>query len=254
MNNIGEKKYTLSVIVAVAENNAIGKDNRLLWHISEDLKYFKRITNGCPVIMGHKTWLSIGKPLPGRRNIVLSRSLCQPSDNSQENAQDNSHGNAHQKGVDTAVVKSAGSSLAQYRHLIPGAELYASLEEALNNIAYKPIPENSTITTNPSEITAQPDTINQPIKDPLTDGNKIKTDICPDEVFIIGGGEVYRQALPLADKLYLTKVHVTVDDADTFFPEIDPMQWSEISRESHDHGKRFEHPFEFIVYEITQIR
>jgi dihydrofolate reductase len=65
----------ISIIVAVADNLAIGKDNNLLWHISEDLKYFKRITGGHTVIMGRKTWESIGRPLPNRRNIVISRSL-----------------------------------------------------------------------------------------------------------------------------------------------------------------------------------
>ena len=225
MNNIGEKKYKLSVIVAVAENNAIGKDNRLLWHISEDLKYFKRITNGSPVIMGHKTWLSIGKPLPGRRNIVLSRSLCQSFDKTLDSnfdkssdktldsnfdkSSDKSQDTQIDKAHDLAVAKTTGSSQAEYRYLIPGAELYASLEEALNDIH------------------------------PLDSG----------EAFIIGGGEVYKQALPIADKLYLTKVHVTVNDADTFFPEIDPTQWREIFSESHPRGERFEHPFEFIVYD-----
>ncbi|PKO97506.1 MAG: hypothetical protein CVU12_00550 [Bacteroidetes bacterium HGW-Bacteroidetes-7] len=187
MNKPGEKKYTLSVIVAVAENGAIGKENRLLWHISEDLKYFKRTTQGCPVIMGHKTWLSIGKPLPGRRNMVLSRSLIK----SQE-----------------AIHEISNLEIHDNRHIIPGAELYASLEDALTDIHTSPY-----------------------------------------EIFIIGGGEVYRQALPLADKLYLTKVHLTVNDADTFFPEIDPAQWKEVFREFHQQGERFEHPFEFIVYE-----
>ncbi|MDO9680880.1 MAG: dihydrofolate reductase [Bacteroidales bacterium] len=185
MDKPGEKKQTISVIVAVAENGAIGRDNQLLWHITEDLKYFKHTTQGCPVIMGHKTWLSIGRPLPGRRNIVLSRSLVK----SQEAIHENSH--------------------ADYRHIIPGAELYSSLEEALSNIQ----------------------------------------NFDSGEVFIIGGGEVYRQALPLADKLYLTKVHITVNDADTFFPEIDISQWHETFRETHNRGERFEHPFEFIVYE-----
>ena len=64
----------LSLIVAVAESNAIGKENKLLWHISEDLKYFRKVTTGHPVIMGRKTYESIGKPLPGRRNIVVTRS------------------------------------------------------------------------------------------------------------------------------------------------------------------------------------
>ena len=204
MNTPGEKKYTLSVIVAVAENGAIGKENRLLWHISEDLKYFKRTTHGCPVIMGHKTWLSIGKPLPGRRNMVLSRSLVKSLVKSQEAIHENSHLSIHEKSHD-AIHE---NSLTDYRHIIPGAELYSSLEEALNDI------QTST-----------------------------------DEIFIIGGGEIYKQALPFADKLYLTKVHLTVNDADTFFPEIDFSQWRESFHETHDRGQTFEHPFEFIVYE-----
>ena len=66
----------LSLIVAVADGNAIGKENKLLWHISEDLKYFRKVTTGHPVIMGRKTYESIGRPLPGRRNIVVTRSGC----------------------------------------------------------------------------------------------------------------------------------------------------------------------------------
>lgn len=221
MNKPGEKKYTLSVIVAVAENGAIGKENRLLWHISEDLKYFKRTTQGCPVIMGHKTWLSIGKPLPGRRNMVLSRSLVK----SQEAKHEISH--------------------ADYRHIIPGAELYASLEDALTDIQNFETGHS----TNQSAHTSQSATTNQAGTKPDTGGVTNVAAPCSREIFIIGGGEVYRQALPLADKLYLTKVHLTVNDADTFFPEIDPAQWKEVFRESHNRGERFEHPFEFIVYE-----
>lgn len=63
-----------NIIVAVADNMAIGRDNELLWHISADMKYFRRVTMGCPIIMGYKTWLSIGRPLPGRRNIVITKS------------------------------------------------------------------------------------------------------------------------------------------------------------------------------------
>lgn len=63
-----------NIIAAVADNMAIGRDNELLWHISADLKYFRRVTMGCPIIMGYKTWLSIGRPLPGRRNIVITKS------------------------------------------------------------------------------------------------------------------------------------------------------------------------------------
>ena len=159
----------ISIIVAVAQNGAIGKENKLLWHISEDLKYFKRVTSGNPVVMGRKTWESIGKPLPGRRNIVISRSLDS----------------------------------------LPGAEVFKSLELAFDEVG--------------------------------------KSDA--DEIFIIGGGEIYRQALPFASKLYLTKVHVTIEDADTFFPALDFELWHELSRESFEREEKFEYPFEFIVLE-----
>ena len=163
----------ISIIVATANNFAIGKDNNLLWHISEDLKYFKRVTAGHTVIMGRKTWESIGKPLPNRRNIVISRSLKADS--------------------------------------LTGAEVFPSLDSAI------------TSSIKPEEI------------------NK--------EVFIIGGGEIYRQALPIANRLYLTKVHISIDDADTFFPPVDESEWSEVRRESFERGEKFECPFEFVVLE-----
>lgn len=147
----------ISIIVATSLNWAIGRNNQLLWHISEDLKYFKKITSGHTVIMGRKTWESIGKPLPNRRNIVVSLSLEKITD----------------------------------------AEVYKSLELALKAA-----------------------------------GN--------ESLFIIGGGEIYKQALPLAEKLYLTIVNLTVEDADTFFPKINYNEWREISREVTDYGTRLE--------------
>ncbi len=147
----------ISIIVATSLNWAIGRNNQLLWHISEDLKYFKKITSGHTVIMGRKTWESIGKPLPNRRNIVVSRSLEKITD----------------------------------------AEVYKSLELALKAA-----------------------------------GN--------ESLFIIGGGEIYEQALPLAEKLYLTIVNLTVEDADTFFPKINFDEWRETSREVADYGTRLE--------------
>lgn len=158
----------MNIIVAIADNNAIGKDNQLLWHISEDLRYFKKVTMGATVVMGRKTYESIGKPLPGRRNIVVSRSLKE----------------------------------------ITGVEVFASVEAVIEEF-----------------------------KDSA------------EEVFIIGGGELYRSMLPYASKLYITFVHVTIPDADTFFPEIDPSLWHEISRESFPRGEKFEYPFEFVVFE-----
>ncbi len=156
----------LSIIVAVARNRAIGKDNQLLWHITEDLKYFKQITSGHTVIMGRKTFESIGKPLPNRRNIIISSSLP-----AQENV---------------TVARSLADAVALANH--------------------------------------------------------------EEEVFIIGGGSIYNEALPLAGRLYYTEVHADYD-ADTFFPEIDKGCWKEVSRQDFPRGATFESPFSFVVYE-----
>jgi len=139
----------ISIIVAIAKNNAIGKDNHLLWHISEDLKRFKRLTSGHKVIMGRNTLLSLPKwPLPDRTNIVIT-------DNRDEEFE--------------------------------GCEMAFSIEEA---------------------------------------AGKCRSD---EECFIIGGASVYRQFLPLADKLYFTRVDKDFD-ADTFFPDIDPEIWELVER------------------------
>ncbi len=133
----------ISIIVAVAENNVIGQGNKLIWHISEDLKRFKNLTTGHHILMGRKTFESIGKALPNRTNVVISR-------NKDFNA--------------------------------PGCIVVDSLQRAL-------------------EIS--------------------KDD---EEVFIVGGGEIYRQALPITDKIYLTKVEAQFE-GDTFFPPINPDEW-----------------------------
>jgi dihydrofolate reductase len=134
----------ISIIVAVSEDWGIGKDNELLWHISEDLKRFKRLTTGNTVVMGKKTWESLPRrPLPGRKNIVLT-------DNSKE--------------------------------IIENALTCYSIEDALSKCS--------------------PD----------------------EEVFIIGGGSIYRQFMPLADRLYITHVHKKAP-ADIYFPEIDLNIW-----------------------------
>ncbi|MFI3321726.1 MAG: dihydrofolate reductase [Rikenellaceae bacterium] len=158
---------TTSIIVAIAKNRVIGKDNSLIWHISEDLRYFKRITTAHTIIMGRKSYESIGRPLPNRRNIVVSR-------NSDYSA--------------------------------AGCECVTSIESAI--------------------------------------------ELCKDEqeIFIIGGGEIYKSTLPLADKLYITEVKHDYE-GDTFFPEIDFSQWKEISRESYERGEKYEYPFDFVVYE-----
>lgn len=161
-----KERPIISIIVAKALNNAIGRNNQLLWHISEDLKYFKKVTSSHTIIMGRKTWESIGRPLPNRRNIVIS---------SQKDNNDSS---------------------------FKGAEVYSSLEEALKEAL-----DNNNTTLN-------------------------------KEIFIIGGGQIYNQTLPIADKLYLTIVNQTIEDADTFFPEIDLSQWEEIENEKLDYGDR----------------
>lgn len=157
----------ISIIVAVASNGIIGGGNSMLWHISEDLRRFKRITSGHPVIMGRKTFEAIGRPLPQRRNIVITR----------------------QK---------------DYAH--EGITVVGSLEEAIDMFA----PE--------------------------------------EEVFVTGGGQIYAQALPLAEKLYLTTV-MRDYEGDTKFPEWDRNEWREVSREYHDRGENYPYPFEYTDWE-----
>lgn len=134
----------VSLIAAVARHGAIGRDNQLLCRISEDLKFFKRTTLGAPIVMGRKTWDSIGRPLPGRRNVVITRNPAWQAE---------------------------------------GAERAESLHDALVRLRDAP------------------------------------------KVFVIGGGEIYAQALPLADELVLTEIDADFD-ADAFFPAWDRSQWT----------------------------
>jgi dihydrofolate reductase len=161
-----KKDYIISLIVAASENNAIGKSNEMLWHLPEDLKFFKNTTWGMPVIMGRKTFESVGKPLPGRTNIIVTT---------------NRHWSA----------------------------------------------ENTFTTTS------------------IEDAIKVANETNAKEIFITGGGEIYKQTLPIADKVYLTRVH-TVIDGDAFFPEIDLNTW-EISFEKHvkaDEKNKFDMTFQ----------
>ena len=162
-----------TIIVAIADNNAIGRNNALLWHISEDLKFFKRTTSGCPVIMGRKTFESIGRPLPKRTNIVVSRGFDAPE----------------------------------------GVVVVPSLEEAY-------MAANSVI----------PDPIGNP------------------RAFVIGGGQIYAQAMNIADRLIVTHVHTVIEDADTFFPAIDPTVWEVASRSELFHDTESGYDFEFVEY------
>lgn len=141
----------ISIVVAIAQNNGIGKNNQLLWHLPADLKHFKDITAGNTVIMGRKTYDSIGKPLPNRRNIVITRNT---------------------------------------ETTIPGVEIAHSLTDAFI----------------------------------LCEGT--------DEIFVIGGAEIYNQAMDYCHKIYLTVVEGDFD-ADTFFPVINTAEWEETQSISH---------------------
>ena len=164
------KTPEIVIVAAVAENGVIGRDGDMPWKLSSDLKRFKAITIGKPVVMGRKTFDSIGKPLPGRPNIVISRS---------------------QALIDGAIVTTG---------------LGAALEKAASLV-----PEN----------------------DPV---------IC-----VIGGGEIYRQAIDRADRLEIT--HVTGEiEGDTVFPEIDPAVWQLVSEEMVSPGERDSHAMRFAVY------
>ncbi|MEH3115605.1 dihydrofolate reductase [Pedobacter terrae] len=162
------KNPSLSIAVAIGENYAIGKNNQLLWHMPADLKFFKQTTSGHTVIMGRKTFDSVGKPLPNRRNIVITR--------------------------DTQLK-------------IEGVEVLNSLEEAL---AFTKTEEK--------------------------------------QVFIVGGAEIYKQALPKTQTLYLTTIHHSFE-ADTFFPEIDRKEWKVISIEPHKADEKNKYNYTFEVLE-----
>lgn len=153
----------ITLVVAAADNNAIGKNNQLLWHLPDDMRFFKNTTWAMPVIMGRKTFESMGKPLQGRTNIVVSRNPGWQAD-----------------GVVTAP----------------------SLHDALQQ------------------------------------AEKLQT----REVFIIGGGNIYAQAMPLASRIYLTRVH-TNPDGDTFFPALDEAHWKQVMQK--DHPKDEKHAFDF---------
>lgn len=157
----------LTIIAAVAKNNALGKNNDLIWHLPADLKRFKKVTLGHHVIMGRKTFESLGKPLPNRTTIIISRN-------------DDYHAD--------------------------GCIIVNSLDEAI--LAAKSDP-------NP---------------------------------YILGGGEIYRQALEFADTLDLTMVHHSFEDADTFFPPIDFKQWKETNREDFKADETHDFDYSFVTY------
>ena len=171
----------MNLIVAIDEQNAIGKQGNLLCHLSADLKHFKALTTGHTVVMGSRTYLSLPRrPLLNRRNIVLT----------------------HQDAA-----------------LFEGAEVVRSIEDILA------LNKNSNS--------------NSPI-------------IPDDELFIIGGGQVYEQLLPFSDKLYITRIHHTFPDADTFFPAIAPTLWQLVSTEYFPADDK--NPYDYSFEEYNSIR
>jgi dihydrofolate reductase len=154
----------ISIIVATSKNRVIGSNNSLIWKLPADLKRFKQITTGSTIVMGRKTYESIGKPLPNRRNIIITR--------------------------DT-------------NYLVDNCEIVNSLEEALM--------------------------------------------LCNNDCFIIGGGEIYKQSIDIADKIYLTLVQEDFE-GDTYFPEIG-KEWTKVFREDFEPDEKNAHKYSFINYE-----
>lgn len=157
----------VSIIVAIAQNGTIGDKNALLWHIKEDMRFFRTTTSGHPVIMGRKTFESLGsKPLPKRTNIVITRAERE----------------------------------------FEGALTAHSLQEAIRMAGDD------------------------------------------EEIFIMGGAQIYREALPVVDRMYIT--HVGRDyEGDTVFPEIDYSKWKLVDVARHERGEEYEYPFEFRTYD-----
>ncbi|PTY37486.1 dihydrofolate reductase [Saccharospirillum sp. MSK14-1] len=163
----------IAMIWAMSENRVIGRDNKLPWYLPNDLKYFKQVTSGKPVIMGRKTYDSIGRPLPNRTNIVISR--------------------------DTGFRAE-------------GCQVVHSLDEAL-------------------ELAGAQLAVNG-----------------GDEVIVMGGAQIYAEALPRADRLYVTQVHATVE-GDAFFPTIDFNAWQEQGREDFSAEGPNPYDYSFVVYD-----
>lgn len=157
----------VSLIAAMAENRVIGVHNTLPWRLPADLQHFRQLTSGHHVIMGRRNYESIGKPLPDRTNIVITRNTS-------------------------------------YR--APGCVIVHSLEGAFAAVQNDP------------------------------------------EIFVIGGAEIYRQALARADRLYLTHVHAHII-GDTFFPEFDSEEWKEVDRKAHPLDEKNPHAYTFLVYD-----
>lgn len=158
----------VSLIGAMAENRVVGRENQMPWHLPEDLKRFRKITTGHPIIMGRKTFESIGRPLPNRENVVITR---------------------------------------QKDYAPAGVTVVSSLDEAISRCEGK-----------------------------------------TEEVFVIGGGEIWSLALDRADRIYLTLIHKRID-GDAYFPEFDGNRFKVVEQERHEG----EMPYSFITFDIKEI-
>ncbi|HHX35403.1 MAG TPA: dihydrofolate reductase [Gammaproteobacteria bacterium] len=165
----------VSLIVAATRNQVIGQDNQMPWHLPNDLRYFKQRTLGKPIIMGRKTWESLGRPLPGRLNIVISR---------------------------------------QNDIALEGAEIFTDLAQAIQR------------------------------------GQEWATEQGVDEVMVIGGGQIYQQALALAQRVYLTRIELELE-GDTFFPVLDAQHWQQTDAQTHP-AQNQEPGYTFEVWQRTQ--
>jgi dihydrofolate reductase len=168
---MSNSKPRISIIVAMANNRVIGKNNDMPWHLPSDLKHFKTVTLGKPIIMGRKTYESIGRPLPGRKNIVISRNKD---------------------------------------YILEGCETATSLEEAIKLVNYE------------------------------------------EEIFIIGGGNLYKQAINSADMLYLTFIDLEVD-GDTFFPDYTLLNIQELKRDKFLKDEKNPYNYEFVDYKVEKL-
>lgn len=165
----------VSLIVAATRNQVIGRDNQMPWHLPADLRYFKQRTLGKPIIMGRKTWESLGRPLPGRLNIVISR---------------------------------------QANVMLDGAEVFTDLTAAIQR------------------------------------GQEWAAQQSVSEVMVIGGGQIYQQALALAQRVYLTRIELELA-GDAFFPVLDAQQWQQVEAEVHP-AQNDEPGYTFEVWQRTE--
>ena len=166
--NAVKPKAELALLVAASTNNVIGKNNHLVWNLPNDLKYFKNLTWGFPVIMGRKTFEEVNRPLPGRINVVVTR---------------------------TPGWKGEGA--------IAAPDIETAIEKASESNAL--------------------------------------------QIFVIGGGQIYKQAMPIADKIYITRVHA-VFDGDAYFPEINEAEWELVSNRDFENDEKHAYAYSFQVW------